>query len=453
MSDKPWEPKWERRVPIPGGAQGFTYYAKEREGSRSAVLKILRRNEDKTARQRMNLEVLHQEKLHAFGANVPEVWDHNTQDYKDADARLYFVMECIPGKNLADLLKERGKPFSLSESLYIVESTLKTISIAHKNGILHRDIKPENLIPRAGRLTDIVVIDLGISFNKQESDHPTLASDGFGNKFLFLPELTPGEDHSQYATDIAYLGGILYYCLTGYPPSQLEDPHGNKPHRRSGKDLANIEATGIQKDLLNLLLDNAFERNPANRIASAEGFQSQLVKIREATPGAIRNRNWSTLGKYADEQMTSRDRGTQLAIFGRHINGIYRCITDRAKEIISQMPQFSFSSGGLTNSKPLPPMEDKIPLHIVFEIHHRLNSSYRFSMTYHMTSAGNKCTIYRGNSQSYQNKSSSSNWVPVCTFSGHSEPPYAVIIADLEDAIEAIMHSFSSGKPMENEAR
>lgn len=82
-------------------------------------------------------------------------------DYFAEDDGCYLVMELIQGRDLADLLTERGAPFETEKVLEWADQILDALEDLHSQNIVHRDIKPSNLklTPR-GRLK---LLDFGIA--------------------------------------------------------------------------------------------------------------------------------------------------------------------------------------------------------------------------------------------------------------------------------------------------
>src|SRR5207344_2875187 len=94
------------------------------------------------------------------------------------------------------------------------------------------DIKPENLIVTSLQPAEIVVVDLGLSFNEGQSQQVTEVEEAFDNKFVSLPERRgPGENKRDPRSDLTGICAILFYCLTGCSPRNLLDSQGRAPHQ------------------------------------------------------------------------------------------------------------------------------------------------------------------------------------------------------------------------------
>ncbi len=67
----------------------------------------------------------------------------------------------------------RGGHLSLEHSLAIARDLAKTISRMHSPeiNVLHRDLKPANLMIRDFKNADVVVLDLGLSFDRENEQN------------------------------------------------------------------------------------------------------------------------------------------------------------------------------------------------------------------------------------------------------------------------------------------
>jgi serine/threonine protein kinase/uncharacterized protein YjdB len=130
-----------------------------------------------------------------------------------AEGLHFFVMRCVQGRSLEQVIKEAGKlPIPIVRSiLYQVGSAL---AYAHRFRVVHRDIKPANiLVDEEG---NAVVTDFGIA---KAAEGPTHTHTGFmvGTPAYMSPEQCSGGEVSG-ASDQYSLGAVAYEMLTGMPP-------------------------------------------------------------------------------------------------------------------------------------------------------------------------------------------------------------------------------------------
>lgn len=131
-----------------------------------------------------------------------------------ANDHFYFVMEYVPGKTLAQILKEKNKlpERQVAEIILQVAHALKA---AHKLKIIHRDIKPSNIAITPDNV--IKLMDFGLA--KEELDTSiTVHGTILGTPCYISPEQARGEINVDIRSDIYSLGITAYHALVGEPP-------------------------------------------------------------------------------------------------------------------------------------------------------------------------------------------------------------------------------------------
>jgi CHASE2 domain-containing sensor protein len=215
------------------GALGVVWRARHLGLHRDFALKLLRAApHDSSALARFQREA------EALGRlrhpNVVEVTDFGVDPETGAP---YLVMELLPGRTLADLLRETG-PLSAARALPLLDALAGAIDAAHEQGILHRDLKPSNValaVDAAGGPL-LKVLDFGLAEisaprtpDIPPQDDPAEGSAGdesltstgmlLGTPLYAAPEVIRGAEASR-ASDIYSLGVIAFEMLTGSPPFQ-----------------------------------------------------------------------------------------------------------------------------------------------------------------------------------------------------------------------------------------
>ncbi len=127
---------------------------------------------------------------------------------------LYMVMELVRGRPLDEILRERGKPLGVKESLAIIAQAADGLAYAHEVGVIHRDIKPANLmIANDGR---VKIMDFGIA-RVRGSVRLTRVGTAVGTPLYMSPEQCRGSEGDE-RSDVYSLAIVLYELLSGAPP-------------------------------------------------------------------------------------------------------------------------------------------------------------------------------------------------------------------------------------------
>ncbi|MGC9221795.1 MAG: protein kinase domain-containing protein [Solirubrobacteraceae bacterium] len=142
--------------------------------------------------------------------NIVQVFDSGF----DEVARQHFiVMEYVPGKSCAEMLRDRG-PLDVGEVVDIVEQSCRGLEYAHRHGVVHRDVKPGNLLVSESGVVKLA--DFGIARATGQSSITQVGS-VLGTAAYLAPEQARGEDASP-ATDLYSLGVVAYQLLSARLP-------------------------------------------------------------------------------------------------------------------------------------------------------------------------------------------------------------------------------------------
>lgn len=127
----------------------------------------------------------------------------------------YLVLEFVPGRNLAERLKESGA-LAAEETAAIFRPLADGLRYLHANGILHRDIKPSNIF--LGVNNKAKLGDFGLLKNLNQSDHITRSRQAMGTIDYGAPEQFEDAKRVDHRCDIYSLAATLYTALTGKFP-------------------------------------------------------------------------------------------------------------------------------------------------------------------------------------------------------------------------------------------
>ena len=180
----------------------------------------------------------------------------------------YLVFEYVPGKNLAEFLRQSGA-LPPVKAVSTLRAILDAVVHAHAQGIIHRDLKPSNILldddgtPR--------VMDFGIATPIQG------ASEGSGQvtgtPAYMAPEYILHREVSE-RSDIFSAGVILFEMLLGRR-AFVGDSLNAVMQRIAEQDIVLPEDAGIDERLCPILL-KAMARDPALRFQTASQFAEAL---------------------------------------------------------------------------------------------------------------------------------------------------------------------------------
>ncbi len=134
------------------------------------------------------------------------------REYGEQGRIRYIVMEFVKGRELRQLLRERGR-LHLDEALSVLRQLLAALDCSHLHGVVHRDIKPSNLM--VVEPLHVKVMDFGVA--RIEDAAFTQVGTLLGTLSYMSPEQMGGEAVDA-RTDLWAAGVILYELLTGRLP-------------------------------------------------------------------------------------------------------------------------------------------------------------------------------------------------------------------------------------------
>ncbi|WP_406287304.1 protein kinase domain-containing protein [Embleya sp. NBC_00896] len=206
-------------------------------------------------------------------------------DVVEEDDRPWIVMELVPSRSLAELIRENG-PIPADRVAEIGIAMVDALRTAHAAGILHRDVKPGNvLITPDGRA---VLSDFGIAIVEGDSS-VTQSGVVLGAPAYIPPERARGLDPTA-ASDLWSLGATLYAAVEGNSPFERSTPLATLTAIVS-EDPAPAKHAGPLDPVLRALLD----REPAARPDAAEAESMLRGALREIQAENARTRVLPTL--------------------------------------------------------------------------------------------------------------------------------------------------------------
>lgn len=262
------------------GGMGTVYLAEHRLMRRTVALKVI--NSQFTS-NRQAVERFQQEMRIVARLTSPHVVTaHDAEQVGDSH---FLVMEYIDGKNLAEVVRQRG-PLPILQACRIARQACLGLQHAHEHGLVHRDIKPQNLmLTKAGR---VKILDLGLARLGPESrpkaavlaSNPELTAHNalLGTPDYMAPEQAVDPTSANVRSDLYSLGGTLFFLLTGEPPfesgSFAKMLVGDLRTPRSLHELRDDLPQEVVDIVTRLLADN-----PGDRFASAAEVAEALAPL------------------------------------------------------------------------------------------------------------------------------------------------------------------------------
>lgn len=253
--------------PLGRGGMGLTFKVKDQETQRWVALKTPGPwvKKDPKVRRRFLREARTLAALEHPA--LVRIYDVSRED------PLYFTMEYLPGKDLAERLRTQG-PLSVPEALAWIRPVAEAVALLHKEGLVHRDIKPSNLF--LGADGELRLGDFGL-VHDSEATHLTATGAALGTLSYAAPEqFLGGEVHPS--VDSYALAGVLYEMLTGTPPfghaeasRKLQEPAKSLDQRLPGAPQVLVQ-----------FLDRCLDRDPKNRPSEGAAWLQELTRVQEA---------------------------------------------------------------------------------------------------------------------------------------------------------------------------
>jgi tRNA A-37 threonylcarbamoyl transferase component Bud32 len=268
------------------GGMATVYRAYDPSFKREVAIKVLPREflEDPTFRERFEREAQAIAGLE-HSAIVP------VYDYGEDKGQRYLVMRYMPGKSLADRIKEG--PLSPQEVTPILERVGAALDSAHKQGVIHRDLKPANIL--FDQHGDAYLADFGI-VKIAEATVDLTGTGLVGTPAYMAPEM--GEPGGVTPLiDIYALGITLFEMLAGRLPYNVDTPIG-MIMAHIGQPIPSLSE--IRPDLppgIQPVLERAVAKDSASRYQTAAEFAADFgaaagdklttpLELRPVTPPA-----------------------------------------------------------------------------------------------------------------------------------------------------------------------
>ena len=204
-------------------------------------------------------------------------------DIGEEASQPYIVSQYMAGGDLAGVLdKAEGRRLPLSEALRVATQVCQGLEHAHANGIIHRDLKPGNIWLTEDGTVKIGDFGLAVALDRSRL---TMAGMMVGTASYMPPEQAVGGEASRLS-DLYALGCVLYEMVTGRPPFVGDDTVAVISQHLN---TAPVEPSWHNPDcppLLQALILQILEKDPAKRPSSAEDVRKTLAAVESASTPA-----------------------------------------------------------------------------------------------------------------------------------------------------------------------
>jgi tRNA A-37 threonylcarbamoyl transferase component Bud32 len=214
----------------------------------------------------------------------------------------FIVMPLLKGEPLDARLRRQEK-LPVAEVLLIGREMAEGLAAAHARGLIHRDIKPGNVWledrsdmrprlspaeqrqPRPLVATEyrVKILDFGLARASAQESGLTQQGAIIGTPAYMAPEQARGQKVDARC-DLWSLGVVLYRMCTGRLPFQGADTVATlmavATHEPPPPARVNLAVPAGLSDLVMKLL----EKDPARRLASAQGVAAALRQLEQARP-------------------------------------------------------------------------------------------------------------------------------------------------------------------------
>lgn len=265
--------------PLGQGGMGIVVLAVDEKLERDVAIKLIRPSYARSggAQDRFLIEARAMARVRH--ENVVEIFA-----FGEIDSAPYFVMEYLPGSNVAnwldDLILEDKLP-SVDEALGYLDQVCRGMAAIHASGTVHGDLKPSNVL--LGPASRVAIADLGLSrlFDHKSGKHG--AHPMAGTPAYMAPEFarTDLPVFMLQRSDVYALGVIAYEMLTGEPPYDIVTTQDMVIAHASPPPLPSHLRPELT-DAFDAPLLSALAVDPVERTESADALRRQLLRARES---------------------------------------------------------------------------------------------------------------------------------------------------------------------------
>lgn len=256
--------------PLGSGGMADVYLAEQTTLQRYVAVKVMKpalmahSGQDMVARFK-------QEAMMAAGLNHPNIVQVYTIGQEEG--LHYIAQEFVQGKDLATIIKARGK-LDVTSALHVMRQVASALKASGHARIVHRDIKPENIM--VTKNGEVKVADFGLAQLGESSTEKKGVT--MGTPLYMSPEQVSGRELDP-RSDLYSFGVTAYQLLCGETPFK-----GNTPVAIAMQHLKNSppplkEKNPALPDVLCRLVHRMMAKRRSLRYQSADEVLDDLKKL------------------------------------------------------------------------------------------------------------------------------------------------------------------------------
>jgi len=240
--------------------------ADEVETNRLVALKVI------PLQRGMNVDLVTFEREAGVAASLSHAHIVPILGFGHTKALLWYSMEYIKGRSLADLLRESG-PMDLETCQKILEQVASALDYLHRRSVTHGNVKPDNILVDADRWA--MVSDACVMSALRPTSEQGNARVLTGSPEYMAPEQfrarSVGASADQYS-----LGVVAYECLTGNVPFVGDSPEEMERMHRSEILEPIKDVVEDMPEHISHAIQRALGKTPAIRFATVLDFVAML---------------------------------------------------------------------------------------------------------------------------------------------------------------------------------
>ena len=269
--------RYEMQQRIGRGGMADVYLARDLLLDRLVAIKVLF---PEFATDPSFVERFRREAQSAANLNHPNIV--SVYDWGRSNNTYFMAMEYIPGRTMAEALREIGQ-VSPDKAAEVGIEIASGLEFAHRNNVIHRDIKPGNIL--LGNNGSLKVADFGIARALGSAADNSLTQVGavMGTAAYFSPEQAQGGQPDP-RSDLYSLGVVLYEMVAGRPPFTGESPMAIAYKQVHEQPQPLNEIRPDVPRAFEAIVARLLAKDPSRRYPNAQAVRDDLRRFREGLP-------------------------------------------------------------------------------------------------------------------------------------------------------------------------